>query len=73
MYENDKIALDLANKFFNLNYDKNLQINKLTPNIGAEIIGNNVFENLSSKICDEIYKYLIEYKHSAPFKYFHLF
>ena len=29
MYENDKIALDLANKFFNLNYDKNLQINKL--------------------------------------------
>ena len=40
----------------------NLQINKLTPNIGAEIIGNNIFENLSSKICDEIYKYLIEYK-----------
>ena len=40
----------------------NLQINKLTPNIGAEIIGNNVFEDLSSKICDEIYKYLIEYK-----------
>ena len=35
----------------------NLQINKLTPNIGAEIIGNNVFENLSSKIWDEIYKY----------------
>ena len=40
----------------------NLQINKLTPNIGAEIIDNNIFENLSSKICDEIYKYLIEYK-----------
>ena len=40
----------------------NLQINKLTPNIGAEIICKNVFENLSSKICDEIYKYLIEYK-----------
>ena len=40
----------------------NLQINKLTANIGAEIICNNVFESLSSKICDEIYKYLIEYK-----------
>ena len=24
----------------------NLQINKLTPNIGAEIIGNNVFDNI---------------------------
>ena len=40
----------------------NLQINKLTPNIGAEIICKNVFENLSSSICDEIYKCLIENK-----------
>ena len=40
----------------------NLQISKLTPNIGAKIICKNVFENLSSKICDEIYKCLIENK-----------
>ena len=40
----------------------NLQINKLTPNIGAEIICKNVFENLSSNICNEIYKCLIENK-----------
>ena len=31
----------------------NLQINKLTPNIGAEIICKNIFENLSSNICNE--------------------
>ena len=40
----------------------NLKINKLTPNIGAEITCKNVFKNLSSKICDEIYKCLIENK-----------
>ena len=40
----------------------NLQINKLTPNIGAEIICKNVFEDLSPNICNEIYKCLIENK-----------
>ncbi len=40
----------------------NLQVNKLTPNIGAEIICKNVFEDLSPNICNEIYKYLIENK-----------
>ena len=40
----------------------NLQINKLTPNIGAEIVHKNIFENLSSKIYDEIYNCLIENK-----------
>ena len=40
----------------------NLQVNKLTPNIGAEINCKNIFENLSTKICDEIYECLIENK-----------
>ena len=34
----------------------NLQINKLTPNIGAEIICKNIFEDLSPKNCDDIYE-----------------
>ena len=38
------------------------QINKLTPNIGAEIIGKNIFDNLTTTICDEIYDTLIENK-----------
>jgi len=38
------------------------QINKLTPTIGSEIIGENIFENLSSNTCDEIYNTLIENK-----------
>ncbi|SVC84886.1 uncharacterized protein METZ01_LOCUS337740, partial [marine metagenome] len=36
------------------------QINKLTPNIGAEIIGTNIFDNLTTTLCDKIYKTLIE-------------
>ena len=39
-----------------------LQINKLTPSIGAEIIGENIFNNPNSGIYDEIYNYLIEHK-----------
>ena len=38
------------------------QINKLTPNIGAEIVGNNLFDNLTNTFCDKIYKTLIENK-----------
>jgi len=38
------------------------QINKLTPNIGAEIVGKNLFENLNTTICDRIYEALIENK-----------
>jgi len=38
------------------------QINKLTPNIGAEIVGKNIFDNLSTTVCDKIYKALIEHK-----------
>ena len=38
------------------------QINKLTPNIGAEIVGNNLFDNLTTTFCDKIYKTLIENK-----------
>ena len=38
------------------------EIKKLTPNIGAEIIGDNLFDDLSSSLCDEIYKTLIENK-----------
>ena len=34
----------------------------MTPNIGAEIFGKNIFENLSLKVCDEIYDSLIENK-----------
>ena len=39
-----------------------LQINKLTPNIGAEIIGKNIFDNLTTTVCDKIYEALIENK-----------
>jgi len=38
------------------------QINKLTPDIGAEIVCKNIFDNLSLKVCDEIYESLIENK-----------
>ena len=38
------------------------QVNKLTPIIGAEIIGDDIFNNLNSKIYDEIYNCLIENK-----------
>ena len=34
----------------------------MTPNIGAEIFGKNIFENLSLKVCDAIYDSLIENK-----------
>ncbi len=39
-----------------------LQINKLTPNIGAEIIGKDIFYNLTKPVCDKIYETLIEHK-----------
>ena len=35
------------------------KINKLTPNIGAEIIGKNIFDNLTTTVCDKIYEALI--------------
>jgi len=38
------------------------QINKLTPNIGAEIVGINIFDNLTTTVCDKIYETLIENK-----------
>lgn len=38
------------------------QINKLTPNIGAEIVGINIFDNLMTTVCDKIYETLIENK-----------
>ena len=38
------------------------QINKLTPNIGAEIVGKNIFDNLTTTVCDKIYETLIEHK-----------
>ena len=38
------------------------KINKLTPNIGAEIIGKNIFDNLTTTVCDKIYETLIEHK-----------
>ena len=40
----------------------NFQIKKLTPTIGAEIIGTNIFNNLNSDICNKIYNCLIENK-----------
>ena len=40
----------------------NYQINKLTPNIGAEIIGKDIFDNLTKTVCDKIYETLIEHK-----------
>ena len=41
---------------------KNFKLKKLTPYLGAEIIGRNIFENLSSKNINYIYKCLIENK-----------
>ena len=38
------------------------QINKITPIIGAEIIGDNIFNNLTKVMCNQIYKALIENK-----------
>ena len=40
----------------------NFEIKKLTPNIGAEIIGDNLFDDLSSSFCNQVYKTLIENK-----------
>lgn len=41
---------------------KNFKLKKLTPYLGAEIIGKDIFENLSSKNINYIYKCLIENK-----------
>ena len=41
---------------------QNFDIKKLTPKLGAEIIGDNLFEKLSSNVFDEIYNCLIENK-----------
>ncbi len=39
-----------------------IQINKLTPNIGAEIVGKKIFDDLTTTVCDKIYETLIENK-----------
>jgi len=41
---------------------QNFDIKKLTPKLGAEIVGDNLFEKLSSNVFDEIYNCLIENK-----------
>ncbi len=38
------------------------QIKKITPSVGAEIIGDNIFNNLTKVMCNQIYKALIENK-----------
>ena len=40
----------------------NFQVNKITPSIGAEIIGENIFNDLNSSLCNQIYDVLIENK-----------
>ncbi len=40
----------------------NFQVKKITPSIGAEIIGQNIFNDLDSSLCDQIYNVLIENK-----------
>ena len=40
----------------------NFEVNKLTPNIGAEIVGEDLFNNLSSDNINKIYNCLIENK-----------
>ena len=39
-----------------------MEIKKLSPTIGAEIIGNNIFDNLNADVYDAIYNCLIENK-----------
>ena len=40
----------------------NFEVKKITPSIGAEIIGENIFDDLNPSLCDEIYNVLIENK-----------
>ena len=40
----------------------NFQVKKITPSIGAEIIGENIFSNLNPSLCNQIYDVLIENK-----------
>ena len=40
----------------------NFQVKKITPSIGAEIIGQNIFNDLDSSLFDQIYNVLIENK-----------
>ena len=40
----------------------NFQVKKITPSIGAEIIGENIFNNLNSSLSNQIYDVLIENK-----------
>ncbi len=38
------------------------QVKKIPPSIGAEIIGENIFNDLNSSLCNQIYDVLIENK-----------
>ena len=40
----------------------NFKVKKITPSIGAEIIGENIFSNLNPSLCNQIYDVLIENK-----------
>ena len=40
----------------------NFKVKKITPSIGAEIIGENIFSNLNSSLCNQIYDILIKNK-----------
>ena len=40
----------------------NFQVKKITPSLGAEIIGENIFNDLNSSLCNQIYDVLIENK-----------
>ena len=40
----------------------NFEVKQITPSIGAEIIGENIFDDLDPSLCDRIYDVLIENK-----------
>ena len=40
----------------------NFEVKQITPSIGAEIIGENIFDDLNSSLCDQIYDALIKNK-----------
>ena len=40
----------------------NFEVKKITPSIGAEIIGENIFDDLNPSLCDRIYDVLIKNK-----------
>ena len=40
----------------------NFEVKQITPSIGAEIIGENIFDDLNPSLCDQIYDVLIKNK-----------